>query len=407
MAEWLMQLGVSNKDNQERDNDVESHLTESTTDICSKIDWDEDELKIEDECSSIFSTDYDSWMDLQKELMYTTLKSDTFDKYQLQTFGPLEGLYPIGSTIKGEGHNFVSVKLFNPTWCDKCGDFIWELLLKQAVQCKNCQFTCHAKCSNLITLNCPSINKSALEEDGIEEETVFWSMPASDTITLEGLKNSDLIEFDKSIEGTLKNNILEEIKIDINPIIEKTIIEENVKIKLYFNFKRPINVVEKADETIQLGTGSPAILTGTITSIYVPKNTPKRLSIKANIKASRFILLLLSKLKIADNPKKFALYIKYDDGKMTKIEDEQRPGEIKTKMDEKKINVDFVLQENDTGGIVWESFELPELENFLKILDLQEQSQRQQLIEQQRIYAFYLDMELKSRGVNISDIGKS
>ena len=35
------------------------------------------------------------------------------------------------------------------------------------------------------------------------------------------------------------------------------------------------------------------------------------------------------------------------------------------------LNV-FVLQENDPGEIVWDSFSLPELRNFLRILDREE-----------------------------------
>ena len=34
----------------------------------------------------------------------------------------------------GKGHNFVDCQLTNPTWCDKCGDFIWGLYK----QCQRC-----------------------------------------------------------------------------------------------------------------------------------------------------------------------------------------------------------------------------------------------------------------------------
>ncbi|CEF70946.1 Ras-association domain and Protein kinase C-like, phorbol ester/diacylglycerol binding domain and SARAH domain-containing protein [Strongyloides ratti] len=408
MAEWLMQLGASSKNNY-NDDDVISELTEITSDGDSKNgEFLEDELKIVDDCNSILPDDFDNWLDLQKELISSTLKSNSFGDYQLQTFGPLNGLYPIGNNIKGEGHEFHPIKLFNPTWCDKCGDFIWELLLKQTVQCKYCQFTCHLKCSNLITLNCPNNNNLNNELNRLEEETAFWSMPSSNTISIDGYTNGDLIDFSDCTEENIKDKIIKEIVNEPVTIKNEIVIpnEEKVNIQVIFNFRRPINIIERTNETIQLGTGSPTLLTGTITSIYVPKNTPKNVSIKANVKISRFILLLLSKLKIADNPKKFAFYIKYENGKMIKIDDEDNIGDVKRKIDKDGKSVDFVLQENDTGGIIWESFELPELENFLKILDLQEECQRQQLIEQQRIYAFYLDMELKSRGVNLSELEK-
>ncbi|KAL8589387.1 hypothetical protein ACOMHN_021539 [Nucella lapillus] len=36
----------------------------------------------------------------------------------------------------GRGHQFVACQLTNPTWCDKCGDFIWGLY-KQCEKCKS------------------------------------------------------------------------------------------------------------------------------------------------------------------------------------------------------------------------------------------------------------------------------
>ena len=36
----------------------------------------------------------------------------------------------------GRGHEFVSCQLTNPTWCDKCGDFIWGLY-KQCQRCNS------------------------------------------------------------------------------------------------------------------------------------------------------------------------------------------------------------------------------------------------------------------------------
>lgn len=36
----------------------------------------------------------------------------------------------------GRGHQFVACQLNNPTWCDKCGDFIWGLF-KQCQRCNS------------------------------------------------------------------------------------------------------------------------------------------------------------------------------------------------------------------------------------------------------------------------------
>ena len=45
--------------------------------------------------------------------------------------------------IQGKGHDFSPCQLTNPTWCDKCGDFIWGLS-KDCLRCKSkyLYFTC-------------------------------------------------------------------------------------------------------------------------------------------------------------------------------------------------------------------------------------------------------------------------
>ncbi|PVD25343.1 hypothetical protein C0Q70_15843 [Pomacea canaliculata] len=58
---------------------------------------------------------------------------------------------------RGRGHDFVDVQLNNPTWCDKCGDFIWGLY-KQCQRCRHCQYTCHLNCVPSVTLDCTTVS---------------------------------------------------------------------------------------------------------------------------------------------------------------------------------------------------------------------------------------------------------
>lgn len=46
----------------------------------------------------------------------------------------LDGFVAGGSREHGRGHKFVVVHLKSPTWCDKCGDFIWGVY-KQCLCC--------------------------------------------------------------------------------------------------------------------------------------------------------------------------------------------------------------------------------------------------------------------------------
>nr|2FNF_X Chain X, putative Ras Effector Nore1 [Mus musculus] len=52
---------------------------------------------------------------------------------------------------RGEGHRFVELALRGgPGWCDLCG----REVLRQALRCANCKFTCHSECRSLIQLDC-------------------------------------------------------------------------------------------------------------------------------------------------------------------------------------------------------------------------------------------------------------
>jgi hypothetical protein len=58
------------------------------------------------------------------------------DTLELQHFGPLTGLATAGKRELGVGHSFAPVHLAHPTWCDKCGDFIWGFG-RQACRCSS------------------------------------------------------------------------------------------------------------------------------------------------------------------------------------------------------------------------------------------------------------------------------
>ena len=58
----------------------------------------------------------------------------------------------------------------------------------------------------------------------------------------------------------------------------------------------------------------------------------------------------------------------------------------------------FVLQENDPGEIVWESFSFPELKNFLRILDREEAWYKKRIHEKYEFLQHYLqDLVEKKR----------
>lgn len=48
----------------------------------------------------------------------------------------MDALISGGSREVGRGHSFIALQLRAPTWCDKCGDFIWGVL-KQCLKCRS------------------------------------------------------------------------------------------------------------------------------------------------------------------------------------------------------------------------------------------------------------------------------
>ncbi|KHJ96450.1 phorbol esters/diacylglycerol binding domain protein [Oesophagostomum dentatum] len=111
-----------------------------------------------DDCAAMPEWDDEHWdfgASFLADLDSSHVWNDTLER---QHFGPLKDLLTTGGT-KADGHNFISITLMHPTWCDKCGDFIWGLL-KQACKCEKCNYTCHSRCRELVTLDCRSAGSS-------------------------------------------------------------------------------------------------------------------------------------------------------------------------------------------------------------------------------------------------------
>lgn len=117
------------------------------------------------------------------------------------------------------------------------------------------------------------------------------------------------------------------------------------------------------------------------------------------------VRVLLKKFRVADNPHKYALYERNMDDtrkdrflinnnfnrffelfslslpkskslsrlKLRRLNEDEKPLLLAILwMKDSDKNTKFVMQENDPGEIQWEQFSLPELKNFLLILDREE-----------------------------------
>ena len=129
-----------------------------------------------------------------------------FERIELSTFPSLpqaDGDDEGGQ--KGEGHHFVHLGTFNPTWCDLCGDLIWGLYDTGATQCQHCQFTCHFKCQRRVRLNCSRV--TAGENSSRDEYKTAREDLADDEASTEVSEANDSTLADVS---TLKSEVGEE-----------------------------------------------------------------------------------------------------------------------------------------------------------------------------------------------------
>ncbi|XP_023712432.1 ras association domain-containing protein 1 isoform X2 [Cryptotermes secundus] len=295
---------------------------------------------------------------------------------------------------RGIGHNFLQSDCCYPTWCDRCGDLLWGLYKTSYLRCRYCHYTCHPQCRNLVKLDCRGENDTEdrgaavpdAELEGVEHVVGLEEItdPSLEPLLQEVSSKEDA--------GTCLRVTREHLQLLIteynaaNPSGLDMTLEENGStfrgfIRVHMNLCRPISVVA--------GTRPPSIydilkddetLEKTLTSFYLPRDTVKALHVTSETTTHEVVKALLKKFKVVDNPRKFALYERYyEQGetrkvKMRRIAENEKPLVLALTWNrEKDCNKMFVLQENETGDILWEAFTLPELNNFLRILDREEE----------------------------------
>ncbi|XP_032303171.1 ras association domain-containing protein 1 isoform X2 [Coturnix japonica] len=111
------------------------------------------------------------------------------------------------------------------------------------------------------------------------------------------------------------------------------------------------------------------------TSFYLPRGTVKHLHVLSHTRASDVISALLRKFTVVDDPRKFALFERSEKDEqvyLRKLADDERPLRLRLLAGPDTNVLSFVLKENETGEVNWDAFSLPELHNFLLILQREE-----------------------------------
>ncbi|XP_051931584.1 ras association domain-containing protein 1 isoform X3 [Hippocampus zosterae] len=259
----------------------------------------------------------------------------------------------------GAGHDFQPYGHTHLSWCDLCGEFIWGLY-KQALRCTNCSYTCHQRCRPFIQLDCsadrglPAGQPDPVEMDTNVDEQTDWRK--------QELSVGEVHQKVKEYNAQINSNLYMVVNKDGS---------YTGFIKVHFQLVRPITLPPSRSPTQEEREYSRRLTRRT--SFYLPKDSAKHLHISSQTRVREVIEALLNKFTVVDNPAKFALFERAD---------RQNHGPS-----EKVLSL--VLKENETGDVNWDAFSFPELCNFLRILQREEEEHVRQIV---RRYARTRDM---------------
>ncbi|KAM9859218.1 ras association domain-containing protein 5 [Aulostomus maculatus] len=291
-----------------------------------------------------------------------------------------QGVDPRVRTERGEGHRF-EAKPVAQDWCDTCS----RQITAQALECQNCSYTCHLECERQVQLDCNQRDKEP-------EDT---PPPRSHRSTTEH-KTKEAKE--EESQGT-KDLSEEEVRTRIDEY-NSQISKKGMSlasdgsytgfIKVHLRLSRPVTVPSlevSSTEVVfkQLGSQTQALSEaqeGTDfgqsekrTSFYLPCDCVKQVHISSWTTTGEVIQGLLKKFMVLDNPQKFALYRQtHRDGQdlFQKLPLCERPLLLRLIAGPDPEQLSFVLKENETGEVEWHAFSVPELQNFLVILEKEE-----------------------------------
>nr|XP_043880809.1 ras association domain-containing protein 5 isoform X2 [Solea senegalensis] len=323
-------------------------------------------------------------------------RQEPFRREAWSIFPQGHGLDPRVRTENGEGHQF-EAKPVTQDWCDACS----RKITAQALKCQNCSYTCHLECQRQVQLDC-----NQRDRQPEKPPSATSSRSASSSSATARLKN----EAKEEEEGGTKDLSAEEVQTKIEEY-NAQVSETGMKlasdgsytgfVKVHLRLSRPVTVssVEAIQRDLegaarQKGSQDQAPLgdqEGTEcgqsekkTSFYLPCDCVKHLHISSLNTTRDVIQNLLKKFMVLDNPRKFALYgLTHRDGQdlFQKLPLCERPLLLRLIAGPDPEQLTFVLKENETGEVEWHAFSVPELQNFLVILE-KEETERVRAVEQ-------------------------
>ncbi|TRY79047.1 hypothetical protein DNTS_011027 [Danionella cerebrum] len=310
---------------------------------------------------------------------------------------------------RGEGHAFVLYA--TDAWCDVCCVYIFQGGLTcsglkaslcscgmGAAFCKlywkftqqgerlgsGCKYTCHAQCREQVALDC--------HEPASVTSCQQLSASAQDQLNNNQSSQSD-VEKEKELRTHLSNEEIrhrveryntdsrDHFKMTLNPSGTYTGF-----IKVQLDLHRPITVK---------GLGS---VNGQ-EAFYLPSGSINTLHISSSNTVRQVIEALLRKFTVADNPAKFALFKRFSREEQVytcKLSEDEKPLFLRLVAGPSTDALSFVLKEQQTGDVTWDAFTIPELQNFLRILEKEEQDQMDSITRRYHSYREKLEKALST-----------
>ncbi|NWY17328.1 RASF1 protein, partial [Aphelocoma coerulescens] len=258
----------------------------------------------------------------------------------------------------------------------------------------DCSFTCHYRCRALVRLDCSGPpgagdeddgNEQVLEKDTNVDEPSEWEKTELDQAQVE----QRIKEYNSQINSNLFMSLVRGrhraggVTVPCpDPTHPTTGVLQNKDgsytgfIKVQLKLVRPVSVpATKRVPSLQAGRPHPQGVKRR-TSFYLPKGTVKHLHILSHTRASEVIDALLRKFTVIDNPRKFALFERSEKDEqvyLRKLGDDEQPLRLRLLAGPSEKVLSFILKENETGEVNWDAFTLPELHNFLLILQREEE----------------------------------
>ncbi|XP_069048129.1 ras association domain-containing protein 3 isoform X3 [Lepisosteus oculatus] len=267
------------------------------------------------------------------------------------------------------------------------GTAIYKLSGKITLQVKkraaaDCKYSCHPQCQDRVALDC--------HPDGASAEGV--TLDSEDHLN----NNHRPLDVEKEREQRTqlsKEEIRQKIELYNASVTDHLKMTLNASglytgfIKVQMELKRPI--------TVRAPRG------GREEAFFLPRGSTNTLHISSANTAQEVIEALLSKFLVADNPAKFALFKcchKEDQVYVCKLSDGEHPLYLRLLAGPNTEALSFVLREQQTGEVMWDAFSIPELQNFLRILDKEEADYVRLLTQRYRTYRQKLEEALRAEG---------